>query len=174
MMRLRAGPQRPAFLFVPPKARRFAPLEIGLERRRSSATLILDYGLSWLRGPAASEAAGRAEEDAMRATQPVQAPDDGGAPVWTRARRKSSNPLMNLVGFVLILFALLIIVLTALNGGSFAKGGGQVDGWIASVTNAVTGAKAKAVAMDQATPVEPASAPASSAPAPAQPPAAKP
>ena len=102
----------------------------------------------------------------MRSTQPVQAPEDGGAPVWTRSRRKSSgNPLMNFIGAVLILFALLLIVLTALNGGSFGKGGAQVDGWVGSVVNAVTGAKSKAVAMDQAPAVEPASAPASSAPA---------
>jgi hypothetical protein len=111
----------------------------------------------------------------MRSTQPVQAPDDGGAPVWTRARRKSGSPLANLVGAVLILFALLMIVLTALNGGSFGKGGAQVDGWIGSLANAVTGARSKAVAMDQATPVEPASAPAQSPPRPpAQPAVAKP
>lgn len=103
----------------------------------------------------------------MQSRQPVGAPDDGGAPVWTRARRKSGHPLTNFVGAVLILFALVMIVLTALNGGSFGKGGAQVDGWFASVTNAVTGARSKAVAMDQATPVEPASAPASSQPAPA-------
>jgi hypothetical protein len=111
----------------------------------------------------------------MRATQAVQAPDDGGAPVWTRARRKRSNPVMGFIGAVLILFALLVIGLTALNGGSFGKGGAQVDGWVASAVNAVTGARSKvaskAVAMDQATPVEPASAPASSAPAPAASPA---
>ena len=103
----------------------------------------------------------------MRTTQPLRAPEDGGAPVWTRARRKSGNPVMSFIGGALVLFALLMIVLTALNGGSFARGGGQVDGWIASAVNAVTGAKSKAVAMDQATPVEPASAPASSQPAPA-------
>lgn len=110
----------------------------------------------------------------MRSRQPAWAPDDGGAPVWTRARRKSGHPLTNFVGAVLILFALVMIVLTAVNGGSFGKGGAQVDGWFASLTNAVTGAKSKAVAMDQATPVEPASAPVSSQPAPssAPPPAA--
>ena len=114
----------------------------------------------------------------MRTTQPFRAPDDGGAPVWTRARRKSGNPVMGYIGAVLILFALLIIGLTALNGGSFAKGGAQVDGWVASVVNSVTGAQSKAVAMDQATPVEPASAPAASQPAassaPAPAPAASP
>jgi hypothetical protein len=108
----------------------------------------------------------------MRSTQPARAPDDGGAPVWTRARRKSGNPAMGFIGGALVLFALLMIVLTALNGGSFAKGGAQVDGWVASVVNTVTGARSKAVAMDQATPVEPASAPASSQPAPSSTPAA--
>jgi hypothetical protein len=108
----------------------------------------------------------------MRSTQPVRAPDDGGAPVWARARRKSGNPATNFIGAVLLLFALLMIVLTALNGGSFAKGGAQIDGWVASVANTVTGAKSKAVAMDQATPVEPASAPASSQPAPSSAPSA--
>jgi hypothetical protein len=108
----------------------------------------------------------------MQPTQPVRAQDDGGAPVWTRAKRKSGNPVMGFIGGALVLFALLMIVLTALNGGSFAKGGGQIDGWIASVVNTVTGAKSKAVAMDQATPVEPASAPATSQPAPSPTPAA--
>jgi hypothetical protein len=135
------------------------------------AVLNLSDGLPWLRGPAASDAAGWAEEDAMRSTQPVRAPDDGGAPVWTRAKRKSGNPAMGFIGGALVLFALLMIVLTALNGGSFAKGGGQIDGWVAAVVNTVTGAKSKAVAMDQATPVEPASAPAASQPAPAAAPA---
>jgi hypothetical protein len=110
----------------------------------------------------------------MRPIQPVRAPDDGGAPIWTRAKRKSSNPVMGFIGGALVLFALLMIVLTALNGGSFAKGGGQIDGWIGSVVNTVTGAKSKAVAMDQATPVEPASAPTSSQPAAAAAPAARP
>jgi hypothetical protein len=83
---------------------------------------------------------------------------------------------MGFIGGALVLFALLMIVLTAVNGGSFARGGGQIDGWISSVVNAVTGAKSKAVAMDQATPVEPASAPVTSQPAAASspPPAAKP
>jgi len=117
------------------------------------------------RGPAASEVADWVEEDAMRTTQPLRSPDDGGAPVWTRARRKHGNPVMGFIGALLIFFALLMIVLTALNGGSFGKGGAQVDGWLASVVNTVTGAKSKAVAMDQAPPVEPASAPASSQPA---------
>lgn len=101
----------------------------------------------------------------MQSRQPVEAAEDGGAPVWTRARRKQGHPATNFVGAVLILFALAMLVLTAVNGGSFGRGGAQVDGWIASVTNAVTGARSKAVAMDQATPVEPASAPAASQPA---------
>ena len=108
----------------------------------------------------------------MQSTQPVRAPDDGGAPVWTRARRKRGNPVMGFIGGALVLFALLMIVLTALNGGSFGKGGAQVDGWVAAVVNTVTGARSKAVAMDQATPVEPASAPAASQPAPSPTPAA--
>jgi len=108
----------------------------------------------------------------MQSTKPVQAPDDGGAPVWARAKRKHGAPAIGLISGALILFALLMIVLTALNGGSFTKGGAQVDGWVASVVNTVTGAKSKAVAMDQATPVEPASAPASSQPAPTPAPAA--
>lgn len=106
----------------------------------------------------------------MRTTQPVRAPDDGGAPVWTRARRKSRNPaivfintVMGLISAALVLFAILTIVLMVRNGGSFAKGGAQLDAWV--------GPKSKAVAMDQATPVEPASAPASSQPAASPPPA---
>jgi hypothetical protein len=146
--------------------RRFAWLEIALDLDLHAwAILNLDYELSWLREPATPDAAGRAEEDAMRSTQPVQAAEDGGAPVWARAKRKSGHPLTNFLGAVLILFALLMILLTALNGGSFGKGGAQVDGWVGSVVNAVTGAKSKAVAMDQAPAVEPASAPAASQPA---------
>jgi hypothetical protein len=109
----------------------------------------------------------------MRLPEAVRMPDDSGGPIWTRSKRKSGNPFLGFIGWVLALVGLLTLVMAAVDGG-FAKGGAQVDGWISGVANSVTGVKSKATAMDQATPVEPASAPASSAPAPVSPPSSAP
>jgi hypothetical protein len=100
----------------------------------------------------------------MRLPDAVRMPDDASGPVWTRSKKRGGNPIVGFIGFVLGLVGLLTLVLAAVDGG-FAKGGAQVDGWIGGVANMVSGAKSKAVAMDNSTPVEPASAPASSQPA---------
>lgn len=100
----------------------------------------------------------------MRLPEIARAAEDGAGPVWTRAKKKHrGNPFFRLLGWLLALAGLLVIVL-AIVDGSFAKGGARIDGWIGALTHSVRGVKSKAVAMDQATPVEPASAPASSKP----------
>jgi hypothetical protein len=95
----------------------------------------------------------------MRLPEAARAADDAAGPVWTRAKKKRGNPFFRLLVTVLALIGLLTLVLAGVDR-SFAKGGARIDGWICAVVHKVTGAKAKAVAMDQVTPVEPASAPA--------------
>lgn len=99
----------------------------------------------------------------MKSPQITRSAADDAGPVWTRAKKKGANPILGFVGFVLALFGALVLVLAALNG-SFSKGGAQVDGWFGMVSDKTGLGKPRPVAMDQATPVEPASAPASSAP----------
>jgi hypothetical protein len=109
----------------------------------------------------------------MRLPEAVRAPDDGGAPIWTRSRKSRGNPLLRALVTILALVGLLTLVLAGVDR-SFAKGGGRIDGWICAVAKSVGGAKAKATAMDQSTPVEPASAPASAPATSSAAPAAKP
>ncbi len=85
--------------------------------------------------------------------------DQGGAPVWARARKSRGNPLVNVITVVLALFGALSLILAGVDH-SFSRGGARLDGWIGSISAKITGAKAKVTAMDQSAPVEPASAPA--------------
>jgi hypothetical protein len=113
----------------------------------------------------------------MRLPEAARATDDGAGPIWTRAKKKRGNPFFRFLVAVLALIGLITLVQAGVDR-SFAKAGARIDGWICAGVHQVTGAKAKAVAMDQATPVEPASAPASvkpqAAPAATSTPAAKP
>jgi hypothetical protein len=117
----------------------------------------------------------------MRLPEAARSAADAAGPVWTRAKKKRGNPFFRFLVGLLALIALLVLVLAGVDR-SFAKAGGRIDGWICAVVHQVTGAKAKAAAMDQTTPVEPASAPAAppatlkpqAAPAAATAPAAKP
>lgn len=95
----------------------------------------------------------------MRLPEAVRAPDDS-APIWTRSKKSRGNPLLRLVITILTAVGLLVLVMAGVDR-SFGKAGARIDGWIGAVAGSVTGAKAKATAMDQSTPVEPASAPAS-------------
>jgi hypothetical protein len=103
----------------------------------------------------------------MRLPEAVRAPDDA-APIWTRAKKSRGNPILRLILAILVIVGLLTLVLAGVDQ-SFAKGGQRVDDLIGSIVHSITGAKAKATAMDQVTPSEPASAPAAASSAPAAP-----
>jgi biopolymer transport protein ExbB/TolQ len=82
----------------------------------------------------------------MRFPEVVRMAEDGvSAPVWARSKKSGGGAggFIGLIVFLLALFGVLILALAGMNHWSFAKAGGQIDGWVCQVVAKVHGGAAK-------------------------------
>lgn len=103
----------------------------------------------------------------MRFPEAARMAEDGGhSPVWARTKRSGGGGagIFGFLLFLLALFGLLVVAMAGMNHWSFARAGGQIDGWICTVVAKVHGQKAASTPASAPAPVAAVATPAAGAP----------